>query len=114
MAFMETYLNIALDAMTAAADSVSLHTGDPSTTGANELSGGGYSRQTPDWTVASGAAVEINDPLVYSIPAGNVIEYVGLWDGTTWRGSIALEEEEPFNNDGELTIQTLTITAVNA
>lgn len=109
-----TIFNTALTAMVDRIDSISLHTDTPGASGANELSGGGYSRQTPDWSTPDGGVVEINDPLAYNIPAGNVIEHVGFWEGSTWLGSAPLSAPEPFNNDGELTIQALSITMSNA
>ena len=45
MPFTESALNIGADAIAAASRWVSAHTGDPSTTGANEVAGGSYARQ---------------------------------------------------------------------
>jgi hypothetical protein len=113
--FEVTLRNTALDAMTPRIVSCSLHTADPGGTGADEVTGGTYARQTPSWGAAAAAVVEIDTPMVFQIPAGNEIQYVGLWDtGPTWVGSIALTTPEPFNNDGELTVQEMTITATNA
>lgn len=59
---------------------VSLHTGNPGSTGANEASGGGYSRQQTTWSSGSGGTingsqVEIDvDPGTYN--------YAGLWSGS--------------------------------
>ena len=113
MALQETILNSSLDTIAGRINSVSLHTGDPGTTGTNELTGGGYSRQTPSWGSASSAAVEVTAPLVFSIAAGNEIQYVGFWEGTTWMGFGALSEPEQYNNDGQLTIQELSISATS-
>lgn len=55
-----TALNQALNAIDASgtptnlATHMSLHTASPSTTGANEASGGGYARQACAWNAASG------------------------------------------------------------
>lgn len=114
MALEVTLRNTGLDAMSGRIDDISLHTDNPGSTGTNELTGGGYARQEPSWNPATAGVVEIDGPLVFNIPAGNVIEYVGLWEGSTWLGSGELTDPEPFNNDGELTIQTLTITLANA
>ena len=113
MALQETILNSALDTIAGRIDSVSLHTADPGTTGANELTGGGYTRQTPAWGSATSAAVEVTTPISFNIAAGNEIQYVGFWEGTTWMGSGALSEPEQFNNDGQLTIQELSISATS-
>lgn len=118
MAFENTLLNTGLDAMAARILNASLHTADPGGTGANEVAGGTYARQAVAWDAAGAttpAVVEMSSPIVFQIPAGNEINYVGLWDaGPTWVGSIQLTVPEPFNNDGELTVQEMTITMTNA
>lgn len=116
MAFQDTLFDTGLDAMVARADQASLHTADPGATGANEVTGGTYARQSITWDAATGASVSISAPFSFDVPAGNTIEWVGLWEsGTaTWLGAIALASPEPFANDGELTVQNMTITAVNA
>ena len=43
----------ASNAVSALGSYISLHTGDPSTTGANEATGGGYARVQTTWTAGS-------------------------------------------------------------
>lgn len=45
---------------------VSLHTASPSTTGANEVSGGGYARQACSWNAASGSAKTNSSALTFT------------------------------------------------
>lgn len=118
MAFENSLLETGLDAMSGVLVSASLHTADPGGTGANEVVGGTYARQTPTWDAAGAttpAVVEMSAPIVFQIPAGNEINYVGLWStGPTWEGAIQLGAPAPFNNDGELTVQEMTVTMINA
>lgn len=56
---------------------ISLHTGDPGSTGANEAAGGGYARKATTWSsgstgTLSGSQVEID------VPAG-AYTYAGVW-----------------------------------
>ena len=62
---------------------LSLHSGDPGTTGANELSGGGYARQAITWAAASGGSVG-NAGTASFTTAGNVaVTYFGVWSAAT-------------------------------
>lgn len=116
MAFQARLFNIGLDAMAADIVSISLHESDPGGTGANEITGGTYARQTPSWGAASGATVAIDTNNIFEIPGGSTVAYVGLWgdaDGPVWNGSIALATVEEFAGDGEYTLTQLAITAAN-
>jgi hypothetical protein len=64
---------------------MSLHTGDPSTTGANEVSGGSpaYARQPISWAAASGGSKSITGTEVFDVPAGSTIRYLGLFSAIT-------------------------------
>jgi hypothetical protein len=62
---------------------VSLHSGRPGDTGANEISGGGYARQAVTLTAASGGASENSAAVSFSnMPAVTVVAF-GLWDAST-------------------------------
>lgn len=84
---------------------VSLHTGDPANTGANEVSGGAYARQGPvtfanagsNPTVASNSAI-----VTYSAAttAWGTINFFGVWtalSGGTFLGSGALTTPKAVN-----------------
>lgn len=65
----------------------SLHTGNPGSAGANnEVTGGGYSRQTTTWGTASGGII-VGSQLTFAVPAGTVA-FMCRWDGTTLRDII--------------------------
>lgn len=116
MALTNSLFNIALDAMAGNVDSISLHQSNPDPSGTDEITGGTYARQTPSWGTASAASVGINANIVFDIPAGSTVAYVGMWDsaGPTWRGSVQLDNSESFSGDGTFTLTSLAITMSNA
>ena len=73
---------------------VSLHTADPSTTGANEATGGSpaYARKPVTFVAGSSDGVVSGTAVVFDIPAGTYT-HIGLWDAVTagvFRGGEAL------------------------
>lgn len=76
--------NAGLDGLAAVAIFGSLHSGDPSTTGANELSGGSpaYTRESITYAAASAGTRASNVTLTFDVPASTVA-YVGLWSAST-------------------------------
>ena len=100
---------------------VSLHTADPGTTGANEISGGGYARQGPiaftnagsEPTVASNSAI-----LTYpaATAAWGMINFFGIWTALaagTFQGSGAVTTPKTVNSGdtARFAANSLTITA---
>ncbi len=69
---------------------VSLHTGDPDATGANEVAGGSYARQQANhsgWNAAAMATLgsqstNVND-LTYTAMPACTITHVGIWDAVS-------------------------------
>jgi hypothetical protein len=63
---------------------ISLHNGDPSTTGANEITGGSpaYARKAVTWNTAASGLRTNNGALVFDVPATTVL-HVGLWSAIT-------------------------------
>jgi hypothetical protein len=58
---------------------LSLHSTDPSSTGANELSGGGYARQAITFTSpVGGVMTSVASQRFSNVPAAAII-YLGLW-----------------------------------
>lgn len=78
-------LNAAIEAAIVPATTyyLSLHSADPGTTGASELSGGGYARQAIVFGAATGGAVASNAAI--TVPnAGTVpVTHVGIWSAST-------------------------------
>jgi hypothetical protein len=76
--------NAAVNAVTALIGYLSLHTTDPSTTGANEVSGPGYTRQAITFGAASGGTgAATNGQTFVNMPsvAGNL--WIGTWTTVT-------------------------------
>lgn len=78
-------------------DRISLHSGDPSTSGANELSGGGYGRQTVTWNAAAGGQRSSAGPLIFTVAPATTIYHFGLWSaaGPTFYGYMPLGAKTP-------------------
>ena len=62
---------------------VSLHTADPGTTGASEVSGGTYARVAVTWNSPSGGSVSNCGALSINLPASTTASYFGVWSATT-------------------------------
>lgn len=82
MSFTNAARNAALDAIGAAASFISFHTGDPGTTGANEISNQVYSRQQTGWSPASTGS-KVGTPVTATVPAGITVTYWGLNSSST-------------------------------
>jgi hypothetical protein len=77
--------DIALDAIGTAAAYASVHNADPSTNGANEISGGSpaYARKSIAFDSASGSSMAVTSDVVFDIPAGETVAFIGLWSAST-------------------------------
>ena len=62
---------------------VSLHTADPGTTGASEVTGGTYARVAVTWSAASGGQVQNSGALSINLPASTTAAYFGVWSAST-------------------------------
>ena len=58
---------------------VSLHTGAPGETGANEVAGGSYVRQEPSFSAASGKSKTTDAELEFTLMPSCTITHLGLW-----------------------------------
>lgn len=72
---------------------VSLHTADLGETGASEVSGGSYARQSASFDVASGGATANSGALTWTAMPAATITHVGIWDALTsgnflWGGAL--------------------------
>lgn len=113
MAKSTSFRNAAVNAVAASggAGYVSLHTADPGTTGASEVSGGSYARvQTtfPSSTTGSSAGSQVT----INVPAGTTITHWGRWTavtaGTFYEGG-TLSATEVFGSAGTYLL-TLTVS----
>jgi hypothetical protein len=62
---------------------VSLHTADPSTTGASEVTGGTYARVAVTWNSPSSGSVTNSGALSINLPASTTASYFGVWSAST-------------------------------
>lgn len=88
-------------------NTISLHTGDPGTTGANEATGGSpaYARKTTTWTGGTSDGEVTGSAVVFDVPAGTYT-HMGVWAGSTFIGGAALS-----SSTGALPgQQTVTVT----
>jgi hypothetical protein len=94
MPFNEAARNLFLDKMfrytgSGYINTVSLHTGDPGTTGANEVVGTGYARQVIALDSGGSSAILASWENTSGTSWGT-ITHVGLWSATVYLGSAAL------------------------
>ena len=114
MAFTSTALNAAVSGIATAATYISLHTADPSTSGANEVTGGTYSREQTTWGAASNGS-RVGSQVTFDVPAGTTVTHWGIWSaatGGTFHYGGTLDASETFGSAGTL-LHTPTITVSN-
>lgn len=81
----------------------SLHSADPGTTGANELTGGAppYARKAPTWSAPAGGV--INSTVLFDVPTGAQVAWVGGWSSAS--GGTFLDKAQVatqnFNSQGQ-------------
>jgi len=92
---------------TIATQTVSLHSADPGSTGASELTGGGYARKPVVWAAAS---IDGNSrgqiagaPIQFDVPAG-AIGFYGVWAGGTYLYGKALNPAVTLSTAGKVTV----------
>lgn len=78
-----TYLNAALDGAVATTAFLSIHTADPGTTGASEVSGGSYARQAVSWSAAASGVKSNSASTSTPIPISTTISFFGTWSLVT-------------------------------
>ena len=113
MGFSLTARQQALDGIIVGA--VSLHSGDPGTTGANYISGGGKPTATFNAADASGERLLSADKAFTGLGSGQAVTHFGVWtaDGVTFKCGAALTGDQAANAAGEYTLKgtTTKITA---
>lgn len=114
MAYTTAALNGAVNGIAGLGTYISFHTADPSTTGANEVTGGSYARQATTWAAASSGS-RVGSQISASIPAGTTVTHWGIWSASTAGTFLyggALSASETFGSAGTLQ-HTPTITVTN-
>lgn len=101
MAFTTAALNGMLD--TLSITQVSLHTADPGTTGANEVSGGTYARKSITFSAAAAGNLDSSNTPVLDVPTGVTVTHVGYWATSTFKASSNVTDEV-FASAGTYTV----------
>jgi hypothetical protein len=115
MALNDAAKNAMLDHFGTLASYVSLHTADPGSGGAAEVTGGtpAYARKTVTWNAATGANLDNNANPVFDVPGSTTVTHCGLWSaatGGTFYGGFALSANEIFGGQGTYTFTDIDVT----
>lgn len=100
--FSNTAIDDAITGITAVATFISLHTASPSTTGANEVTGGSYARVATTWGGAA-ASASLGSQVTINVPAATTITHFGIWtlvSGGVYHGGAALPAPETYGGAG--------------
>lgn len=100
--FSSTAVDDALTATASAGAYISLHSGSPGTTGANEITGGSYARAATTWGAAAASSLT-GSQVTLNVPAGTTIAYFGVWtavSGGTYLEGGPLSAQETFGGAG--------------
>lgn len=113
MALTTAELNTAADAAAARLLYVSLHTANPGSTGASEVTGGSpaYARKALTFGAAASGAASASE-VTFDAPAGTFTHF-GVWSaasGGTFRGGAALASSQTLAAQGTVKV-TVTLTA---
>lgn len=102
----ESAANAALDSFTIT--TASLHSDNPGLTGANEVTGGSYARQSFTFSAASAGARVGNATSVFDVINGTTINWVAYWNGPTF--VVARKTAAPlvFSQDGKVNLDSAT------
>lgn len=102
--YTNTAKGIMLDALAAQAGFLGLHSGDPGSTGANEISGTGYARAPITWAASANGAKQ-GVGAKQSVPAGKTVAFHGLWSAATGGTYLGPGDcpDEVYNSAGDYT-----------
>jgi hypothetical protein len=92
---------------------VSLHTADPSTNGANEVSASPYTRELISWASPASGSVQNDVQVVFDVPGSSTITHLGYWSASTsgtFYGARQLDTNQTFATAGTYTIGANLIT----
>jgi hypothetical protein len=102
--------NQAADGITV--DKITLHSGDPGTGAANELStaGGIYSAKAIAFGAAADGVRTQTADVLFDVPAGASVSHYCLWQGTTAKKKGAFAATEVYAAQGQHRVKDGTIT----
>lgn len=106
-------LNRAYNAVAGTVTHMSLHTGDPGSTGASEVTGGSYARVAQSYGAPTSGAGDLAAPAVFDVPEGTTVTHWGAWDNTTFLFGESLEQSQSFATAGTYTLTSAPYSATN-
>lgn len=94
---------------------ISLHTADPGETGASEVTGGSYARQSASFGAAADGAVANDVAIEFTLMPAETITHVGVWDADTagnflWGGALAASKTTNAGDTFQIAIGDLDVT----
>jgi len=97
---------------------VSLHTADPGETGANEVTGGAYARQSGAFGAAAAGAVANTATIDFTTMPAVTVTHVGIWDDSTatattnfvWGGALTASKSVGAGSTFRIAIGDLDVT----
>lgn len=108
MAFNDTALNVAANAMAAAYPYLSLHTSGAVTSSGSESTA---ARVAANWSAATGGDIASSNRVFTGGAANGPVVRVGYWSaatGGTYGGGSLLTGDTSFNSAGEYTVNSVT------
>lgn len=109
--------DISLTALQTPCAYISLHSADPGTTGASEISGGSYARIAVTWGTAAAGSMANTNTITINVPTTTTVAYFGLWTaltGGTYEVGGALSSSQTFNTAGTYTIAVGGLTMASS
>lgn len=93
----------------------SLHTADPGETGASEVTGGSYGRQSASFGAASGGAISNDANITFTSMPATTVTHVGLWDASTsgnflWGGALTASKTTNSGDTFQINTGDLDVT----
>ncbi|WP_022699291.1 phage tail fiber protein [Euryhalocaulis caribicus] len=103
--FTEAAKNTMLDALSGL--HLSLHTGDPGSTGANEVTGGSYARQPAAFDAADAGSRALSGDETFAVPGSTTVTHVGIFDALTDGNFLGVIDttDEAFAADGQMVVR---------
>jgi hypothetical protein len=92
---------------------LSLHNGDPGSTGASELAISPYGRQAPGWSAPASGKLTLGGPVHMAVNANSSIGFYGMWNQKTlgnFLGGSSLSAVEIFAAPGTYTVSSLNFS----
>ena len=95
---------------------LSLHTADPGSAGANEVSGNGYARVSvtaTNFSTPAAGEFALTDGQTFAGPANGACGFFAAWDNTEYLGGGAITGDTSFNAEGVFILQSGTAFDLN-